>query len=278
MRLKKNQLSPLSPKSWDCSSGRPRCKPLRQTVSATICKWSDLIFVSRHHWPISIGFCSNNICVSNSYVGEGCQHRSMRNLSSHPQNNKAAKPCSRQFVSAWLSTYGLSFSVSSTTLRAAEWILHSRCVAILYLTLCVASGMTQKTLWNAFWITFQITSKCLQKTQFMWFLLSRLPGHDAEKHIRAGSPNAIAEEQMTKKTFSIWPPALMRLKAAAGETGSMSKGLTRGWTTGVHGREHTQGQINRGRLRQRHSSYSVWFTIIIQGHWALWVQHHYWGP
>lgn len=118
----------------------------------------------------------------------------------------------------------------------------------------------------------------LQKTQFMWFLLSRLPGHDAEKHIRAGSPNAIAEEQMTKKTFSIWPPALMRLKAAAGETGSMSKGLTRGWTTGVHGREHTQGQINRGRLRQRHSSYSVWFTIIIQGHWALWVQHHYWGP
>ena len=53
----------------DCRQIRfaSQIRSLRQTVCSVICKWSDWICVSRHHQPICMGCCGNNIGVS-SYV------------------------------------------------------------------------------------------------------------------------------------------------------------------------------------------------------------------
>ena len=125
--------------------------PLRRTVSTIICKWSDI----RHHQ--CIGFCSNNMCVNNFYIGDRAVNTEAWEIRHLTLKTITLPSCAADnlFQPDCLRTVILFFSLFFIwTLRAAEWILHSRCFAFLDLTLSVALGMTQKTLWNAFWVVF----------------------------------------------------------------------------------------------------------------------------
>lgn len=235
--------------------------------------------MSRHHQ--CIGFCSNNICVSNFYVGDRAVnteaweicHLTLKTITlpSRAADNLFQPDCLRTVILC------VVFNTKSSRMDSAQPLF---CISGFDVMCCVGNDTkdTLKCVLNRILNHLQMWFwSNLRKTRFMWFLLSRLPGYDIEKHIRAGSPNTISEEQMTKKTFFIWQPAaLMRLKAAAGRQAACPKGWLEDepqvcMAGNILKVRWTEAGCNRG------TASTLWFTIIIQGHWALWVQHYYWG-